>query len=159
MRFFMAMTSAGQSLPFRDFPGAGDSTRLRPLIVSDNAPFFKGLQEGRILLQKCAACHRQRSPPAPCCPWCFNGAHEWVEASGEGSVHSWTRYHKAFLSEFAPLLPYAVVAAALVEGPIVYGRLVIDTALLTIGMPLSAVVERWQDGFCSLAFTPKGAEQ
>jgi uncharacterized OB-fold protein len=155
----MVTVSASRRLPFRDFPGAGSSARLRPLVVPDNAPFFKGLQEGQLLLQQCTSCHRLRSPPAPCCPWCFNAAHEWVAAVGEGSVHSWTRYHKAFLSEFAPLLPYAVVAAALVEGPIVYGRLVRDTAMLTIGMALRAVIERWQDGFCSLAFMPKGADQ
>ena len=42
--------------------------RPRPAITHDNAFFFEGAQQGKLLIQRCAACGALRHPPGPMCP-------------------------------------------------------------------------------------------
>ncbi|MDQ1432152.1 MAG: hypothetical protein QOF40_2754 [Actinomycetota bacterium] len=55
----------------------------------DDAFFWAGAAEDRLLIQRCAECGVLRHPPAPMCGTC--GSLEWdaLEASGRGRVHSW----------------------------------------------------------------------
>jgi uncharacterized OB-fold protein len=93
-----------------------------------------------------------RFPAAALCTWCGSDHADWTAAAGTGQVHSWVRYHRGFLPEFETLLPYVVLAVQLHEGPVLFGRLVQAQATPRIGQAARAVVERWADGFCALAF-------
>jgi len=55
----------------------------------DDEWFWAGVEQGRLLIQRCAACGALHHPPVPMCPEC--GSEEWAphEASGLGSVHTW----------------------------------------------------------------------
>jgi uncharacterized OB-fold protein len=86
------------------------------------------------------------------CSWCGSDSAVWAAATGFGHVHSWVRYHRGYLPEFESLLPYVVLAIRLDEGPSIIGRLVSCPSTPVIGQRVSAVIERWSDGFCSLAF-------
>jgi uncharacterized OB-fold protein len=70
-------------------------------------------------------------------------------------VHSWIRYHRTYLPQFEPLLPYVVLCVTLVEGPRIFGRLV-DADRggpdPSPGMPVEVVFERWPDGGVVHAF-------
>ncbi|HEY4065953.1 MAG TPA: OB-fold domain-containing protein [Burkholderiaceae bacterium] len=143
------------------FPGGHASGVVRPLITPDTEPHHEALTRGALLLPRCDACARMRLPATPACTWCGGTASTWSRATGQGRVHSWVRYHRAYLPEFAALVPYAVLAVQLDEGPVAFGRLVAGPAGAStppdappprIGQPARAVVERWADGFCGLAF-------
>jgi uncharacterized protein len=56
---------------------------------ADDAFFWDGAAEDRLLIQRCAQCGMLRHPPAPMCGGC--GSLEWdtLEASGRGRVYSW----------------------------------------------------------------------
>jgi uncharacterized OB-fold protein len=69
-------------------------------------------------------------------------------------VHSWIRYHRGYLPEFEPLMPYHVLCVALDGGPRMFGRLADDAADPWIGMPVQAIVERFPGGECVPAFVP-----
>ncbi|HEX4863564.1 MAG TPA: OB-fold domain-containing protein [Acidimicrobiales bacterium] len=60
-----------------------------PTITSDEEFFWNGVDDGRLLLARCALCSSLQHPPTPMCPQC--GSLEWTtqEASGRGKVHSW----------------------------------------------------------------------
>jgi len=139
-------------LAFHEFPGGGDSARVRPLVSPDAVPHYEALASGRFVLQRCAACSRFRVPPGPVCPYCGSDASRWDAVSTRGIVHSWTRYHRAFLPEFEPLVPYAVLNVLLEDGPRLIGRWLGKGEVRT-GMAVRVVVERWRDGLCVPAFT------
>lgn len=143
---------APELLELRDFPGAGDPSRLLPACNDDSAPFWDGLRERRLRFQRCDDCGAARFPVAPVCPHCGARAFAWQPLGGSGTVHSWVRYHRGYLPELEPLLPYCVLCVALDAGPRVFGRLVDAGAQPAIGMAVQAIVERFADGECVLAF-------
>ena len=67
-----------------------------PEPTRDSKPYWDGLNEGRLLLQQCAACRRIRHYPRPVCDACYSMDVTWIEASGRGRVHSWTVAHHPF---------------------------------------------------------------
>lgn len=87
-----------------------------PTPTPDTRPYWDGLREGRLLLQTCGACGKVRHYPRPVCDGCWSMQVEWVEASGEGTVHSWTVSHHAFHPGFKPSLPLILVTVDLEEG-------------------------------------------
>ena len=140
------------SLELREFAGAGDGAALLPPRTPQNAPYWDGLRERRLLLQRCSACERARYPVAPVCPHCGASGFRWEELAGTGAVHSWVRYRRAYLPEFESLLPYDVLCVSLDGGPRVFGRLVEGDGAPEIGMAVQALVERFAGGDCALAF-------
>lgn len=54
------------------------------------AAWQQQLDQGRFLLQRCAACTRHVFYPRELCPHCGSTALDWVEASGNGTVHAVT---------------------------------------------------------------------
>jgi uncharacterized OB-fold protein len=148
----MAANRADGRLTVREFPGSGDPAYLLPPRTGDVAPFWDALREGRLTLQRCRDCGRARFPVAPVCPYCGGRSHDWQPLSGSGTVHSWIRYHRSYLPEFEPLMPYDVLCVALDDGPRMFGRLAGDAGDPWIGMPVQAIVERFPGGECVPAF-------
>lgn len=148
----MQIEHAYPALACVDFPGGHDSSRVRPCITRDSRPHYDGLREGMLLLPQCTDCGRVGPPAGLCCQWCGSPRRNWRRCSGRGVVHSWVRYHRAFLPEFEVLVPYAVIATRLEEGPVIFGRWLSGPAEPRIDATVRGVVERWADGFCGLAF-------
>ena len=99
-------------------PGTGRSAapspaerprRPRPSITEDNAFFFEGAKEHRLLIQQCASCGRLRHPPEPRCAVC--GSYEWhaKEASGRGTVYSYVVNHYPQVPAFDYPLPIGLI--------------------------------------------------
>ena len=76
--------------------------------------FFNGLEEHRLLVQRCSNCSTLRNPPGPICASCRS--FDWVEAalSGRGIVYTYTIHYHPRLPEFET--PHIVVAAEMDEG-------------------------------------------
>ncbi|AWI29860.1 bifunctional MaoC family dehydratase N-terminal/OB-fold nucleic acid binding domain-containing protein [Streptomyces tirandamycinicus] len=77
-------------------PSAGQKPRPRrprPVVNRDNAGFWAGVAEHRLLIQRCASCGQLRFPWLPGCGGC--GSAEWgvVEAEGAGTVYSYVVVH------------------------------------------------------------------
>jgi uncharacterized protein len=151
MRFYMARIEPSASLRFVDFPWRGPTEQIAPLVSADSRPFYDALARGTLLLQRCGQCQRFRHPPAPVCPYCASAQSRWAAASGKGTVHSFTKYHRSFLPAFEALIPYSVVNVQLAEGPRLIGRLV-SKDQPSIGADVEMVVERWADDLCVPAF-------
>ena len=82
----------------------------------DTQPYWDGLNDGRLLIQKCGHCGKRRHYPRPLCDSCFSFDVEWVESPGRGAVHSWTITHHPFNIGFKRVLPIALVIVDLDEG-------------------------------------------
>jgi uncharacterized OB-fold protein len=147
----MRTERAFPALPRINFPGGFDSARVRPAITPDTRPYYDGLREGMLVLPECEDCGWVGPPAGVCCLWCGSVKRSWRRSTGAGIVHSWVRYHRAYLPEFEVLVPYAVVAARLEEGPVLFGRWLSPRDPMMEGI-VQGVVEQWADGFCGLAF-------
>jgi uncharacterized OB-fold protein len=96
----------------------------QPRVNEVSQPFWDGINEGRIRLQRCIApgCGRAIFYPRVCCPYCRRAKVEWFDASGRGRILSYTTVHRAHHDGFNAELPYVFAAVELEEGVIVYGQ-------------------------------------
>lgn len=106
----------------------------------DSKPFWDGLKEHRILLQTCANCGKKRHYPRPVCDGCHSMEYDWTEASGRGTIHSWTETHHPFHIGFKAEVPYILVTVDLEEGVRLQSQLIgAKLQDLEIGLPVQAV--------------------
>ncbi|MFI7499521.1 bifunctional MaoC family dehydratase N-terminal/OB-fold nucleic acid binding domain-containing protein [Streptomyces sp. NPDC049687] len=127
--------------------------RPRPVVNRDNAGFWEGVRDHRLLLQRCTACATLRFPWLPGCHAC--GSPEWdtVEARGEGSVFSYVVMHHppfpAFTESDQPADaagPYAVGLIELAEGVRMVSNVVgVPYDKVRIGMPVRLEFRRYDD--------------
>ncbi|GGX38241.1 bifunctional MaoC family dehydratase N-terminal/OB-fold nucleic acid binding domain-containing protein [Streptomyces chryseus] len=117
--------------------GDDRAKRPRPVVNRDNAGFWDGVAEHKLLIQRCAGCGTLRFPWLPGCGRC--GAQEWdpVEVSGAGTVFSYVVMHRPVFPAFDP--PYAVALIELAEGVRMVGNVVgVPYGEVRIGMPVRA---------------------
>ena len=69
---------------------AGVPTRPRPDPMTTAVPFYEGLKEGKLLVQKCSNCGEYTFYAHFVCPNCLQDALQWVEAKGTGTVYTYT---------------------------------------------------------------------
>ncbi|WP_298216836.1 Zn-ribbon domain-containing OB-fold protein [Acidocella sp.] len=92
-------------------------TKPLPHPNATTQPFWSGCQQGRFELQRCEACGHMQFPPRLACTSCHSGALGWVNASGRGTVYSFTTVYRAPIEAFKPDLPYIIAMIELEEGP------------------------------------------
>ncbi|MEU4075943.1 hypothetical protein DEJ45_17685 [Streptomyces venezuelae] len=109
--------------------------RPRPVINRDNAGFWEGVAEHRLLIQRCGDCAALRLPWLPGCADCGSGGWDTVEASGAGTVFSYAVMHHPPFPAFDP--PYAVGLIELAEGVRMISNVVgVPYDKVRIGMPV-----------------------
>ena len=115
-------------------------TKPLPEPTRDSKPYWDGLNEGRLLLQQCAACRKVRHYPRPVCDGCYSMEVAWIEASGRGRVHSWTVAHHPFHPAFKGELPYIVAVVDLAEGVRMNAQMRgVTPGEMAIGLPVRVV--------------------
>jgi uncharacterized protein len=115
------------------------SARPRPKLDADGAPFWAAAREERLVIQRCADCGTLRYYPRRQCPVCWSDTCEWVQASGRGTIYTWSIVRRAPSPGFQDIVPYAVALIDLDEGVRVLSRLV-DSALEEVRIGASVQV-------------------
>ena len=118
------------------------------------SPFWEGCARSELLLQRCSACGAYRHPPSSICAACLSDLHEWVPASGSGTVYTYAVVRQALRSGWEGRLPYVVAVVELDEGPKILTNLVnIAPEAVQIGMPVAVTFEE-RDGAVLPVFVP-----
>ena len=78
-------------------------------------PFWDGCREGKLMLPRCVTCNKVHFYPRAICPFCHSTDLEWIEASGEGYVHTFAVQHRAF-GGWAEEAPFVTAYIDLKEG-------------------------------------------
>jgi len=126
-----------------------------PSPTRDTQPYWDGLNQGKLLIQKCGACGKLRHYPRPLCDACHSFAVEWVEASGRGTIHSWTVTHHPFNIGFKRELPYALATVDLAEGVRMQAQLrEVAPERIAVGQPVSVRFERAKEDLTLPYFVP-----
>ena len=88
------------------------------------APYWAHVAEHRFALPRCEDCGRFHFHPRAACPHCGAARIAWVEASGRGSVYSFSVVTRAPGPAFAGETPYVIAIIATDEGPHLMSRVV-----------------------------------
>ncbi|MBO9696915.1 MAG: Zn-ribbon domain-containing OB-fold protein [Sphingopyxis sp.] len=132
----------------------------RPLPVpdSESTPFWDGMREGKLMLQRCASSGEHLFPPVTFCPGSLE-IPEWTETSGKGEIFSWIVVrHPVPRDLYADEVPYVVAIVALDEGCRMTGNLV-DVAPEDVraGMKVEIVYNHVTPEITLPAFRPTGS--
>ena len=115
--------------------------RPRPALTQDNAFWFEGAREHRLLIQRCKQCGTLRHPPRPMCSECQSYEWDVVIASGRGTVYSYVINHYPQVPAFD--YPLAVGLIELEEGTRLVANVIgVDPADIRVGMPVEV---EWVD--------------
>ena len=90
--------------------------RILPIPDPISEPYWTATTRGILLIQHCSACDRFEFYPRPFCRQCA-GELTWREASGRGTVYSFTIVRQSRTPPFDQLVPYVVALVDLDEGP------------------------------------------
>lgn len=113
-----------------------------------DTPFWDGLQEGRLLLQRCDSCNKFQWGPEWVCHRCHSFELTYTETPAEGILYShqrvWHPVHPA-LAEQGPYV-IALVELPAADGVRIVGNLVGDPEQdLVIGAAVNGVFEHHAD--------------
>lgn len=78
-------------------------------------PFWDGAKQGKLMLPTCRDCKQVHWYPRFLCPSCHSTNLEWVQASGEGTIHTYAVQHLAF-GPWSEETPYVTAYIDLKEG-------------------------------------------
>ncbi|KUN24400.1 hypothetical protein AQJ23_22855 [Streptomyces antibioticus] len=132
--------------------------RPRPVVNRDNAGFWEGVRERRLLIQRCTACSTLRHPWLPGCATCGHPEWDTVEASGTGEVYSYVVMHHPPFPAFDP--PYAVALIELTEGVRMISNVVgVPYDEVRIGMPVRLEFEEYDEELVLPVFRVLRAEE
>ena len=110
--------------------------------------FWDGAAQGRLLIKKCLACSQVHYYPRAICPFCGSDRTEWQQASGRGSIYSWSVMRRAEV-------PYAIAYVTLEEGVTMMTNIVdCDLDGIRIGQRVRVVFKPTEGGLPVPAFTP-----
>jgi uncharacterized protein len=126
-----------------------------PTPEGDTVEFWQAAREGRLLIRHCASCGAHSYYPRPFCPTCWSEAVEWFEASGHGTLYTWSIIYSNDMPPFNERVPYVAAMVDLAEGPRMTTN-VVDCPFdqLAIGMALQVAFRPISDDYSIPVFVP-----
>jgi uncharacterized OB-fold protein len=119
-----------------------------PAVNIETQPFWDATAQGKLLYKKCTACGEPHFYPRSHCPFCFSDKTEWAEASGKGTVYTYSVMRRA-------PIPYAIAYVTLAEGPTMMTNIVdCDLDSIKIGQKVKVVFKPSEGGAPVPCFAP-----
>ena len=119
---------------------AKERTIPGPTPNPETQAFWDAAVQGKLLVKRCTACGELHHYPRAICPFCGSDRTEWTEASGGGTIYSYSVFRRA-------PIPYAIAYVTLAEGPTMMTNLVdCDLDALRIGQAVRVVFKPTEDG-------------
>lgn len=108
---------------------------------SDSRPYWEGLTQGELRIQRCQACSQAVFYPRALCPHCHSEQLEWIVANGKGTIYTYTVAHQGF-GPFAADVPFVIALIELEEGARMMSRIIdAPRERVTIGAAVSVTFE------------------
>ncbi len=112
---------------------------------ADTIEYWEAANRGEYVIPYCEACEQYFFYPRRYCPSCTSERVTFRNASGRGSVYSFSVVHRAPIPAFEGRVPYTVGLVELDEGPRVYARIEPGSEQVQIGSPVEVRFERKSD--------------
>ena len=111
-----------------------------PIVTSETQGFWSAAREGRFVVPTCDACDKAHWYPRAICPFCGSDKVQWRNASGRGTIYTFSVMRRA-------KEPYAIAYVTLAEGPTMMTNLVdCDFDKLSIGQAVNVVFKDTEGG-------------
>lgn len=94
-----------------------------PYFIDEDKPFWDGVQEGKLLIQKCLDCKTLQYFPRPVCVNCFSMNLGWQESAGSGTVYSFTPVLR-------PVHPAYIKALEETGVPALFAQILLDEGVI-----------------------------
>jgi uncharacterized OB-fold protein len=126
-----------------------------PIVNPWAKPFWDAAREEKLIVQKCQDCDKHIFYPRIACPHCFSDKVEWVEASGKGTVYSYTVVTNNAPSAFIQDMPFVIAIVKLEEGVQMLSNIVnCNPEDVVCDMPVEVTFEKLDDEFTLPKFRP-----
>ena len=126
------------------------------LATGYSKPYWDGLAQGLVRVQRCNACGHCQDFPQGRCRHCLSQDLSWKDAAGTGTLLTFSTVHRAPSPEFAKDVPYIVGMVTLPEGIQLMARILVDDeSELDLDMPMCAKPIQWPGEGYVLGFEPK----
>ena len=132
-----------------------DLTKPLPTPTPTSAPFWQGLNEGVVKLQRCRACAAWVFYPRNRCPKCLADRLEWRAVSGAATLVTFTIARQPTAPQFADEVPQKLAVVELDEGVRLTSTLVgVDEKSIRIGMRLKPYFDHVSADVTLLRYQP-----
>ncbi len=112
---------------------------MAPPITPDSKPFWDATADDKLLLPRCDKCSTVIWYPREFCPACGSLEVSWFEASGHGTVYSFSIVRKGE-AMYGAAAPYVLAYVELEEGPRIMTNIVeCEVEAVAIGQAVSVV--------------------
>ncbi len=126
-----------------------------PTVTPDTEEFWAATARGTLLLRRCDRCGSVIWYPRPFCPECGSLETSWIEASGRGTLYTFTVVHRSGIPGYREARPYVVAYVELTEGPRVMTNIVgCEPDEIEVGMPVRVVFHDTGQGNALYRFEP-----
>jgi uncharacterized OB-fold protein len=129
-----------------------------PMPDNETKAFWDAARDEKLLVKRCGECGAFHFYPRPFCPRCWSEDVSWTEASGSGTLYTWSVVHVNDLPPFPERVPYVAAIVELDEGPRIMTNVVdCEFDALRVGMPLEVTFRPTSDEFTLPLFRPAPA--
>ena len=119
-----------------------------PVVNAETKSFWDAARQNRFLIPVCTACGKAHWYPRAICPFCADDKIAWREASGRGTIYTYSVMRRV-------REPYAIAHVTLAEGPTMLTNIVdCDFDKLYIGQPVAVVFQETENGPPAPMFRP-----
>jgi uncharacterized OB-fold protein len=126
-----------------------------PIVNPWARPFWQAARQGRLIIQQCKDCKKFIFYPRIACIHCGSDKIEWVEASGKGTIYSYTVVETNAPSAFTKDVPYVIAIVRLEEGVQMLTNIIgCDPYQVKCDMPVQVTFEKLDDEFTLPKFKP-----
>ena len=132
-----------------------DLPSLTPRVTPETERFWEATKDEKLLVRRCEDCGDAHHYPRSRCPFCFSANVEWTEASGDGTVYTYTVTHQNG-EPYDEATPYVLAYVELDEGPRMMTNVVgVEPDDVYVGQEVTVVFDETEDGYALPRFTPK----
>ena len=121
-----------------------------PQVNPETQPYWDAAKEGKFILKRCNDCNIVIWYPRAICPECWSSNTEWFDASGQGTVYTYTVNYKGEGAYFKGD-PFVLAYVTLAEGPTMMTNILADDfSKIEIGSPVEIEFTPTDDGETAL---------
>ena len=125
-----------------------ERTYSDPDINMETAVYWESAKNGKLLVKTCKACGKLHYYPRTICPHCLSSDTDWVEASGRGSIYTYSVMRRTEI-------PYVIAYVTLEEGVTMLSNIVeCDVDDVTVGQAVEVVFRDTEGGLALPVFRP-----
>lgn len=133
-----------------------DLVKPIPRPFTTTRPFWDGLNERKVQIQRCDGCDSWVFYPRTRCPSCLSDLLIWREVSGQGVLYTYTLARQPTAPHFADETPQQLAVVELDEGVRMTSTLVnVEPSDIVIGMRLQPYFDQVTDAVTLLRYQPE----